>query len=185
MKFSNKYLLAMLVFPFLAIVSCNTGNNNVAVDNENYSYQDVKSPKDMKDMNRELIDMQDEMIKSYITRRKWDMQQTKTGLYYQIYHTSPSGVMPVVGKKAEFAYKTYLLDGTLIYSSDSTGNREMLIGHNTEETGIDEGLRMLHVGDKARFILHPHLAYGVPGDGHKVPYRAILVYDIELINVND
>jgi FKBP-type peptidyl-prolyl cis-trans isomerase len=42
---------------------------------------------------------------------------------------------------------------------------------------------LLRVGDKARFILPSHLAHGVPGDGVKIPRRATIIYDLELINI--
>ncbi len=181
---SFKILAIMLpAAVFLMSASCNSGKK---ANDEPLAYSDVKHQyqKPMIEMNKEIIAVNDEMIRGFIKRRNWDMQQSPSGLYYQIYSHS-DGEMPLPGANVEFTYNTWLLDGTLIYSSDSLGNREMLIGHNNEESGIDEGLRLMRVGEKARFILHPHLAFGVPGDGYKVPYRAVLVYDIELIAIKN
>jgi FKBP-type peptidyl-prolyl cis-trans isomerase 2 len=77
------------------------------------------------------------------------------------------------------------MDGTLLYTSDSLGNREMLLGHNDEESGVDEALKKMCVGDKAHLIIPPHLAFGVPGDGGAIPPRSILVYDVELISLKN
>jgi FKBP-type peptidyl-prolyl cis-trans isomerase FkpA len=38
-------------------------------------------------------------------------------------------------------------------------------------------------GQKAIFIMPPHLAHGLLGDKNKVPPRATLVYDVELLNL--
>ena len=41
----------------------------------------------------------------------------------------------------------------------------------------------MKVGDKAKFIIPSHLAFGLLGDENKIPKRATLVYDVELIDV--
>ena len=51
------------------------------------------------------------------------------------------------------------------------------------ESGLEEGILLMKTGGKAKFILPPHLAYGLPGDGKKIPARAILVYDVELLSI--
>lgn len=83
----------------------------------------------------------------------------------------------------ELKYKTWLLDGTLIYDSDSLGNKSFKVGQGGVEPGLEEGVLMLEQGSRARFILPPHLAFGLIGDENRVPGRAILVYDIEVVKV--
>jgi FKBP-type peptidyl-prolyl cis-trans isomerase len=50
------------------------------------------------------------------------------------------------------------------------------------EAGLNQGLRMLKPGAEAIFILPPFLAYGLPGDGKKIPSRAVIVYRITILN---
>jgi FKBP-type peptidyl-prolyl cis-trans isomerase len=38
-------------------------------------------------------------------------------------------------------------------------------------------------GQKGKFILPPHLAYGLLGDEKMIPSRSIIVYDIEMLKV--
>ena len=42
---------------------------------------------------------------------------------------------------------------------------------------------MLKKGSKARFILPPHLAHGLIGDENRIPARAIIIYDIEVLSI--
>jgi FKBP-type peptidyl-prolyl cis-trans isomerase len=42
---------------------------------------------------------------------------------------------------------------------------------------------MLQVGDKARFVIPPHIAYGSAGAGGVIPPDATLVFDVELMAV--
>jgi FKBP-type peptidyl-prolyl cis-trans isomerase len=43
----------------------------------------------------------------------------------------------------------------------------------------------MHVGDKARLILPPHLAHGLLGDENRIPARSIIVYEIELLDITN
>ncbi|PLX11282.1 MAG: hypothetical protein C0594_03890 [Marinilabiliales bacterium] len=52
-------------------------------------------------------------------------------------------------------------------------------------SGLEEGISMMREGEKARFIIPPYLAWGLLGDEDKVPMRSIVVYDVELISVED
>ncbi len=112
------------------------------------------------------------------------MEISGTGLYYQIYNKT-NGENPVDGKVAEIAYSTMLLSGDVLYTSEKSGNRFLHLGHNQEEVGLNEGVMLMKLGEKARFVLPPHLAFGVPGDGHLIPPYTILVYEVELVSLKD
>lgn len=53
------------------------------------------------------------------------------------------------------------------------------------EAGLEEGILMLRTGDKARFILPPHLAYGLFGDEEKILPRSTIVYEVKVIEISD
>ena len=93
------------------------------------------------------------------------------------------GIKSKTGQIALLNYKISLLDGTLCYSSDSLGTKSFAIGHGGVESGLEEGILLLHEGDKARFIMQPFKAHGLLGDMDKIPARSIIVYDIELLRL--
>jgi peptidyl-prolyl cis-trans isomerase A (cyclophilin A) len=49
--------------------------------------------------------------------------------------------------------------------------------------GWDEGIALLQVGDKARFVIPSHLGYGSRGAGGVIPPNATLIFDVELMDV--
>jgi FKBP-type peptidyl-prolyl cis-trans isomerase len=112
----------------------------------------------------------------------WDMTESQTGLWSQIYEKG-NGVTAAKGKFITLSYTLSLLDGSVCYTSDSLGYKQFLIGSGGVESGLEEGVLLLREGDKARFVLPPHLAQGLTGDGNKIPPRAIIVYDVEVINI--
>jgi FKBP-type peptidyl-prolyl cis-trans isomerase len=49
--------------------------------------------------------------------------------------------------------------------------------------GWDEGLMLLKKGSKAKFIIPSPLAYGENGAGALIPANSILVFDVEVTDV--
>jgi FKBP-type peptidyl-prolyl cis-trans isomerase len=96
-----------------------------------------------------------------------------------------SGADAQTGKQATLNYKVWLLDGTLCYSSEKSGPKKFRIGQGGVESGLEEGVLLLKVGDKARFIMPPHLAQGLIGDQDKIPPRSCIVYEVELVQISD
>ena len=59
------------------------------------------------------------------------------------------------------------------------------IGQGGVESGLEEAVLLMSVGDKGRFIMPPHLAHGLLGDNNKIPPRSIIVYQAELIKLTN
>jgi FKBP-type peptidyl-prolyl cis-trans isomerase len=133
--------------------------------------------------NQHMVRTEDEQIRDYIARYGWNMKETPTGLRYIIYHHG-TGRVAAKGMLARINYRVSLINGTPCYSSKETGPKEFVIGQGKVENGIEEGILLLREGDRAKFILPSHLAFGLVGDQRKIPERATLVYDIELISVS-
>jgi FKBP-type peptidyl-prolyl cis-trans isomerase FkpA len=134
-------------------------------------------------VNEYLVNKDKEVIENYIRRRGWEMELTKTGLWYMIYEEG-GGKLIERGNLVTIEYSLYLLDGTVCYQSDEDGPKQFVVGKESVEPGLDEGIRLLKLGDKARFILPPHLAYGLLGDEKKIPTRSVIVYDLEVAAID-
>ena len=132
--------------------------------------------------NQYLVEKDKERIRQYIKRHGWHMQETGTGLWYGIYHHG-NGPKVTSGKTVTIRYTVSLLDGTVCYSSDNSGPKTFIAGHGGVPAGLEQGIRMLRLHDKAHFILPPLLAYGIPGDYNKIPPRSVIVYDMEIIDI--
>jgi FKBP-type peptidyl-prolyl cis-trans isomerase FkpA len=173
MKFSNAILL-LCIFSF----SCRHEHGNIKEND----YRETR--KSLIEVNRFLVKKDSAKIAEYIKKRNWDMIQTKTGLWYMIYEKG-TGRKSKEGLYATINYNVALLDGTRCYGSDSLGPKRFKIGRGSVESGLEEGILLLKKGDKARFILPPHLAHGLIGDDNRIPARAIIVYDVELLSLDN
>lgn len=110
-------------------------------------------------------------------------EETTSGLRYQILQKG-EGKKATKGAGVSVHYKGQLLDGTVF---DSSYKRKQPIDFNVGVgqviAGWDEGIQLLQVGDKARFVIPSDLAYGAAGAGGVIPPNATLIFDVELMNV--
>jgi len=149
------------------------------------SGKDIQEQKEMMvRVNKYLVKKDVELIESYIQRRGWEMEVTESGLFYQVYEHG-DGKAAASGKYATINYLISLLDGTICYTSEDLGPKVFMIGRSSEESGLEQGVLMMQAGDKARFIMPPHLAHGLLGDEDRIPPRSIIVYEVELLELSD
>jgi FKBP-type peptidyl-prolyl cis-trans isomerase FkpA len=134
-------------------------------------------------VNKTLVKKDRQKILGYIKRHHLEMKESSTGLWYEIVRQG-KGKRAEPGFWATINYKVYLLEGTECYSSEGTGPKTFLIGRGGVEAGLEEGILLLNEGAKAIFIMPPHLAWGLPGDGDKIPMRSIIIYEVELIKLS-
>ncbi|MGM0634978.1 MAG: peptidylprolyl isomerase [Bacteroidota bacterium] len=110
-------------------------------------------------------------------------EETKSGLRYQIIHEG-EGIRAKKGSIVSVHYKGSLLDGTVFDSSYKRKQPiEFPLGVGHVIAGWDEGIQLLNVGSKARFVVPPHLAYGDRSVGGVIPANSVLIFDVELVKV--
>jgi FKBP-type peptidyl-prolyl cis-trans isomerase FkpA len=136
----------------------------------------------MLNFNKRMVRTEDQQIDDFASRYEWKMNKTSTGLRYMIYKKG-NGEAAKRGMIATLKFTLRLLNGDLIKSSDEKGPLVFEIGHGGVESGLEEGILLLHKGDHVKFIVPSHLAFGLIGDQEKIPPGATLVYNVELINL--
>lgn len=132
---------------------------------------------EMADLNRYLVQKDREIIENYIERKNLTMTESKTGLWYSVINEGKGEYFKDFSRVL-MIYECSLLDGTICYTSSDLGPKEVILGKTDIEPGLNEGLRLLKPGGEALFILPPFLAYGLVGDGKKIPPRTIIVYKV-------
>jgi FKBP-type peptidyl-prolyl cis-trans isomerase len=137
----------------------------------------VTGMSELAELNRYLVMKDRERILNYIERKDLRMEETGSGLWYTI-RSEGIGDRFIDNDRIAIEYECTLLDGTFCYSSSESGPKEIIIGKSRIESGLDQGLRMLRPGAEAVFIIPSFLAWGFPGDGNRIPSRAVVVYKI-------
>lgn len=97
---------------------------------------------------------------------------------------SGTGEKAQQGKYVSVHYTGYLMDGKKFDSSVERGEPiEFQLGRGMVIKGWEEGIELMHVGDKMRFIIPSELAYGEKGAPGAIPPNATLIFDCELVDV--
>ena len=130
-------------------------------------------------INKLVVEHLADSIRRENELKRMNLKQSKTGLWYKIYHVG-KGDSAKSNLVATLSYRVYLFNGKLCYSTDTSGPKNIVIGRSGMETGLEEGILLMRVGDSAQFILPPHLAHGLLGDQKKIPRMAIITYNVIL-----
>jgi len=164
----------------IVLLSCECGTSQ---GTENPELNKPRSRNQQIEDTRSFLERERESIQAYIKDRDLEMVRSGTGLYFQLLEDSTATESVTPNDVVEFEYDVYLMNGQLLYSSAEKGNRVLKIDREDAVIGLHESLKLLKLGDKGRFILPSHLAYGVAGDQNLVPPMTPLVYEIKVVKI--
>ena len=168
------FLCAFLIVGCL--VSC---KNNSATEDDLEWNNELSTKYNKLNAQEEEID-----IKLYLARKpSWKMIKTGSGLQYYIYNEK-EGELAKVGDHIEAQFKIELLDGDIVEETKSDEVVEFKVDHAQIETGIQEAVKYMKEGERAKLIIPSHLAHGVVGDLSKIPPLSVLVVDMYIHRIN-
>lgn len=136
------------------------------------------------DLNKELAEREKVNIQLFLDRHpSWKMTETGSGLYFYKYEKG-QGIEANSGREAQVEFKISLLDGTMCYATEADEVEIFKIDHSTVETGVQEGIKLMKEGDRAKMIIPSHLAHGLTGDFNKIPPLTPIVVDLHVYKID-
>lgn len=131
------------------------------------------------EINKSMITKDRSTISDFVSKSKRSFTETNTGLWYSVLGDG-SGPAVKAGDNVSFDYECTLLNGDPCYS----GTQTIRVGYTDAGSGVTEGLMLMQKGSDYLFIVPPYLAYGLTGDGARIPGRAILIYRIRIKDIS-
>lgn len=114
-----------------------------------------------------------------------DVVTTESGLQYRVLEEGEDDApSPEATDTVDVHYHGTLIDGTVFDSSVERGT-PMTLQLNRVIPGWTEGLQLMQVGDRYRFFIPAELAYGENGAGEVVGPNSTLIFDVELLGIED
>ncbi len=110
------------------------------------------------------------------------VETTSSGLQYLRLEKGEGDQHPAAKDKVTVHYHGTLLDGTIFDSSVQRG-QPIDFGLNQVIPGWTEGVQLMVIGDKMRFFIPSHLAYGNQGSGAIKP-GSTLIFEVKLLGIN-
>lgn len=155
----------------------------VRVGTEAENWNAVEAFRTFEGAREKRIEQEREKQRELLDKVAAGYDETESGLRYKVLQNG-DGRPALKGSLVSVHYKGQLLDGTVF---DSSYKRKQPIDFNVGVgqviAGWDEGIQLLKVGDKARFVIPSNLAYGERGAGGVIPPNATLIFDVELMDV--
>lgn len=168
----NKFGFALVICLLAGFFSCKKQapqlpSNKIEVDNSEAAA--------LLDINQNLAAKEDSLLEAFAKKQNKAYVKHELGFWYII---EQAGTGQKVGDKStcNFSYELTLLNGNKI----EEGRKQITIGKKEVIPGLEEGMKLLHCGDSAAFIIPWYLGYGMKGNKPKIlPYTSV-IYRIKL-----
>lgn len=112
--------------------------------------------------------------------KKPTVKTTASGLQYEVIKEG-TGAKPTATNTVKVHYEGKLVDGTVFDSSLKRGE-PVSFPLNQVIPGWTEGLQLMSVGSKYRFVIPANIAYGEQGGG-PIPPNSVLTFEVELLEI--
>jgi FKBP-type peptidyl-prolyl cis-trans isomerase FkpA len=145
---------------------------------DNRSTEALDKESELIEYNKSLLSKDRTLITEFAEETGLAVRETSTGLWY-LETKGGEGPEIKLGDNVKFDFECTLLSGVRCYS----GTTSLMVGYADAASGVTEGLQMMRPGSEFLFIIPPYLAFGLTGDGNKIPGRSILIYKIRIKEV--
>jgi FKBP-type peptidyl-prolyl cis-trans isomerase FkpA len=95
-----------------------------------------------------------------------------------------TGAIPLPNNAVRMHYIGKLADGTVFNDSYQNGS-PILVSLLAVIPCWREVIPLMRVGEKAKLVCPPHMAYGREGKPPKIPSDATLIFEVELLRIGD
>ena len=126
------------------------------------------------------------IIRKYLDDNRITTAQRQTsGLYFQQTQPGTSTYQARANNTVYVLYTGRLMDGTVFDASSQRNNVPInfVLGQGRVIRGWDEGIALMHKGEKATLYIPSGLAYGSSSPSTAIPANSVLRFDVELVDV--
>lgn len=132
------------------------------------------------------LEKNEKSIQDYLTKNNLSATKDTSGLYFVKQMTDPQGAKAKVGDEVAIYYKMYTLDGLVIDSTETAAKKPLRFpfGANYHLPGVERGVSLMRVGEKATLLLPFYLAFGNVGYDQLPAYSPVRV-EMELLQARN
>lgn len=141
------------------------------------------------EMAAKQVGIDQKLLEDYFAKNGIKSMKTASGLHYVI---SKAGTGPMIkaGQTLSVNYTGKLLNGNVFDSNTDTAFKHpepfsVVIGKGNVIKGWDEGLQLTNKGAKMTLFIPSTLAYGSQDRSPQIPANSILIFDVEVLDVQD
>ncbi len=142
----------------------------------NKGIESNKNEESLLKINHRLAIKEDALIKKY-AENNGSFKKNDLGFWYKII-SSGNGSAIKDSSVCQISSKLRLLNGKTL----KVERKQFIIGKKQLVVGLEEGIKLMHKGDSAIFVIPWYLGFGMKGDKPLVPSYTSIIYEIKLSN---
>ena len=121
------------------------------------------------DRNKKMNSQENEAIAKIIKKDTTHIYNiSEKGFWYAYQTKSSENILPVKGDVVTFDYEVTDLYGNSIYTATELKPQTYHVDKQNIMNGLRNGIKLMHKGDKVKFIFPSQSAYGYHGDDKKI-----------------
>jgi len=122
--------------------------------------------------NEKLISSEDSILTLYVNKIDSAFTKNDLGFWYKI-NTKTSRKALKLNDNCAITFSVYNLDNQKLFHK----TEKIVIGKKQLIFGLEELIKLMHLGESASLVLPWYLAYGLKGDGKLIqPYTSLKLY---------
>lgn len=113
-----------------------------------------------------------------------DYIRSPYGFWYRYIIKNPkNSISPKKGDLVQISYEISDLKDQIIYSKQLNGIKDYKVDEEDFIPGIQQGLKLMKIGETIKFIIPSFNAYDIVGDGNKIGINKSIISIVTLINI--
>ncbi len=117
-------------------------------------------------------------------KKKMGVTTLASGLQYKVLASKHLGASPTLLDTATIHYKASFPNGS-VFESTIESNQPKKLAISQMIPGWAEAIKLMKVGEKWEVFIPPYLAYGEGGVPPTIPPNTMLIFEIELLGINE
>jgi gliding motility-associated peptidyl-prolyl isomerase len=135
--------------------------------------------------NKELNTIENKKITQLIKSDSTKVYQVSSeGFWYRyIKKVNEENQKPIQGNEVTFEYEIRDLNNTTIYSKEELGLRTYKVDKEDFIPAIQQGIKLMKLGETITFVIPSYSAFGIAGDGNRIGINQSIISTVTLINI--
>ena len=135
--------------------------------------------------NKKLIALENNIIEEYIAKDSTKQYHVASNGFWYVYENEIKSelVTPKIGDVVEFSYDITDLYGNVFYSKEDLGVKTYKIDKEDFIPALQEGIKLMKIGETITFVIPSYRAYGLVGDENKIGMNQTIKSTVTLISI--
>jgi len=136
---------------------------------------------------KELIASENKFIEDYIAKDSINTYITSSFGFWYSYISKEENEMktPKIGDEVELEYNITDIHNVVIYSKEELGIKKYTIDKEDFIPGLQEGLKLMKVGETITFVIPSYRAFGLVGDENKIGINQTIKSTVTLLKIKE